>query len=97
MAVLTGFEPATSGLTGRRALQTAPQDRGLSNFQFCTPNGIRTRVTGVKGRRPRPLDDGGSYPDKAEHDSSGAAFISLGRKMTSLIILFFSNLNLPCH
>jgi hypothetical protein len=25
-AVLTGFEPAASGLTGRRALQTAPQD-----------------------------------------------------------------------
>ncbi len=25
-AVLTGFEPASSGLTGRRALQTAPQD-----------------------------------------------------------------------
>ncbi len=24
-ADLTGFEPATSGLTGRRALQTAPQ------------------------------------------------------------------------
>ena len=24
-----------------------------------TPNGIRTRVTAVKGRRPRPLDDGG--------------------------------------
>ena len=24
-----------------------------------TPNGIRTRVTCVKGRRPRPLDDGG--------------------------------------
>ena len=29
-AVLTGFEPATSALTGRRALQTAPQDQ--SNF-----------------------------------------------------------------
>ncbi len=28
-AVLTGFEPATSGLTGRRALQTAPQDRAF--------------------------------------------------------------------
>ena len=26
-AVLTGFEPAASGLTGRRALQTAPQDQ----------------------------------------------------------------------
>ena len=24
-----------------------------------TPNGIRTRVAAVKGRRPRPLDDGG--------------------------------------
>src|SRR5580658_3575983 len=25
-----------------------------------TPNGIRTRAAGVKGRSPRPLDDGGS-------------------------------------
>ncbi len=55
LAVLTGFEPATSGLTGRRALQTAPQDPAV----FRTPNGIRTRVTALKGRRPRPLDDGG--------------------------------------
>src|SRR4051812_15878066 len=54
-AVLTGFEPATSGLTGRRALQTAPQDQLLR----CTPNGIRTRAAALKGRCPRPLDDGG--------------------------------------
>ena len=35
-----------------------------------TPNGIRTRATAVKGRRPRPLDDGGPSPGamtKAEH------------------------------
>src|SRR5690606_23539893 len=27
-------------------------------YQQCDPNGIRTRATGVKGRRPRPLNDG---------------------------------------
>ena len=26
---------------------------------ICTPYGIRTRVTGVRGRRPRPLDERG--------------------------------------
>ena len=25
---------------------------------FGDPSGIRTRVTGVRGRRPKPLDDG---------------------------------------
>jgi hypothetical protein len=25
----------------------------------CTPYGIRTRATALKGRRPRPLDEGG--------------------------------------
>src|SRR5690242_19671532 len=27
-----------------------------------TPNGIRTRVSALKGRYPRPLDDGGGNP-----------------------------------
>jgi hypothetical protein len=70
-AVLTGFEPATSGLTGRRALQTAPQDP-VSDPVRCTPNGIRTRVTALKGRRPRPLDDGGSTDSGPRQVSRGA-------------------------
>jgi integrase len=32
---------------------------GQMPFETDTPNGIRTRATAVKGRRPRPLDDGG--------------------------------------
>ena len=85
-AVLTGLEPATSTLTGWRALQTALQDlasgifvpavlaslslpvfRRSSTCRFPgepwlgrAPNGIRTRVAALKGRCPRPLDDGGS-------------------------------------
>jgi hypothetical protein len=40
VAVPTGFEPAASGLTGRRALQTAPRDRdGLSGW-YAPPTGF---------------------------------------------------------
>ena len=57
LAVLTGLEPATSALTGRRALQ-------LLHRTLRAPNGIRTRATALKGRRPGPLDDeGGPPPD----------------------------------
>ena len=34
-----------------------PADPG--RFTESTPNGIRTRAAAVKGRCPRPLDDGG--------------------------------------
>ena len=70
-ATRTGLEPATSAVTGRRANQL--RYRALSESinisgSYVTlkplqhfvraPNGIRTRVTAVKGRCPRPLDDG---------------------------------------
>ena len=64
-AVPTGFEPATSALTGRRELQTSPRDLACrssalqSPAELRAPNGIRTRATALKGRRPGPLDDGG--------------------------------------
>ena len=70
-AVPTRFELATSALTGRRALQTAPRDLGIA--LTSTPNGIRTRVTCVKGRRPRPLDDGGSCLMGQHNIPEGAA------------------------
>ncbi len=53
-ATLTGLEPATFAVTGRRANQL----RHRALLVLRTPNGIRTRVTAVKGRGPRPLDDG---------------------------------------
>ena len=56
LAVPTGLEPATSGLTGRRELQTSPRDQMKL---ISTPNGIRTRAATLKGWCPRPLDDGG--------------------------------------
>ena len=39
------------------------KEEGLTNFRksfffFGSPNGTRTRVFGVRGRYPRPLDDG---------------------------------------
>ena len=47
LADLTGFEPATSGLTGRRALRAAPQVLGLPG-----PSADRSRST-TTDRRPR--------------------------------------------
>ena len=58
-AVLTGLEPATSALTGRRALQLLHGTLWRPPGGGRTPSGIRTRATAVKGRRPRPLDDEG--------------------------------------
>ena len=55
-ATRTGLEPATSAVTGRHANQL--RYRALRIKLYGDPNGIRTRATAVKGRRPRPLNDG---------------------------------------
>ena len=70
LAVPTGLEPATSGLTGRRELQTSPRDQ----WRYVrTPNGIRTRAATLKGWCPRPLDDGGKKPHPVESTETLAA------------------------
>jgi hypothetical protein len=63
-ATLTGLEPATSAVTGRRANQLRHRAMLLNAGALRaptqrTPYGIRTRATALKGRRPRPLDEGG--------------------------------------
>jgi integrase len=62
-AILTGLEPATSAVTGRRANQLRYRTLLLSARTFCDPNGIRTRAAAVKGRCPRPLNDGAEKRD----------------------------------
>src|SRR5579864_9723622 len=51
-----------------RTLMTLARPKGSRPTR--TPNGIRTRVTALKGRRPRPLDDGGST-DRGEARLAG--------------------------
>ncbi len=60
-ATPTGLEPATSAVTGRRANQLrygALSGLVPKTCKLRIPNGIRTRAAAVKGRCPRPLDDG---------------------------------------
>src|SRR5690349_21867869 len=64
LATPTGLEPATSAVTGRRAnqLRYGALLGGACRTVLRIPNGIRTRAAAVKGRSPRPLDDG-DLPD----------------------------------
>ena len=59
LAVLTGLEPATSTLTGWRANRLLYRTICAGHLADGAPNGIRTRAAALKGRCPRPLDDGG--------------------------------------
>ena len=79
-ATSTGLEPATSAVTGRRANQlrheascgTKPDSTRVASLaRVSTPNGIRTRATAVKGRGPRPLDDGGQGPSTSSRLEPG--------------------------
>jgi hypothetical protein len=45
--------------TSHAATTTDEPERPVSHV-LCAPNGIRTRATALKGRRPRPLDDEGA-------------------------------------
>ena len=69
----TGFEPALpASSTARRPRQMAmrakrrnPHPKGARVSIRGSPDRIRTGVTGLRGRRPRPLDDGATdlHPD----------------------------------
>ncbi len=89
MATLTGLEPATSAVTGRRANQLRHRALLSSMLRVAalrTPNGIRTRATAVKGRRPRPLDDGGLIRISPGYSSTSfvGSFDSLGYRCPNL-------------
>ena len=86
MAERTGLEPATSGVTGQHSNQlnyrsafcfVAYPLAGVAFHFLGVPKGIRTPVTAVKGRCPRPLDDGDAskrnqnQPGGASRDRTG--------------------------
>jgi hypothetical protein len=46
---------------GKKHLPTSARNRrhmALTCGYVCSPDGIRTRATALRGRRPRPLDNG---------------------------------------
>src|SRR3954451_22803437 len=51
----------------RRKMRIAvvPDDFRFHRDQQCSPDGIRTRATALRGRRPRPLDDGAAETSSA--------------------------------
>ena len=71
-ATPTGLEPATFAVTGRRANQL----RHWASLR--APNGIRTRAAALKGRSPRPLDDGDLVVQTCPRRSPAVSTVSIG-------------------
>ena len=55
-----GSEDGASGRESSSAQMRSEGGAQLRPFFISTPNGIRTRVVGLKSRCPRPLDDRGA-------------------------------------
>ena len=98
MAERTGLEPATSGVTGQHSNQLnyrsafcfKPNPLAGVAFHFSTgvPKGIRTPVTAVKGRCPRPLDDGdASKPRELQTQPGGASRDRTGDLYNAIVAL----------
>src|SRR4051794_1772731 len=58
MAVDGGRRPGSTGHGCRRANHKTPARQAFRLVSGCSPDGIRTHATALRGRRPRPLDDG---------------------------------------
>lgn len=60
-------------VAARRADAKSPISRRnwaiLRLLGSCSPDGIRTHATAVRGRRPRPLDDGAGTDPSCQHSS----------------------------
>ena len=79
-ATLTGLEPATSAVTGRHANQLRYRAKLMKLCVMRDPNGIRTRAAAVKGRCPRPLNDGARA---RAHSNRGSSIRAAGRNRQS--------------
>ena len=88
------FEAEPSPLRGRAPRRRAPgwtggarETKKPTRFGWvfhCIPNGIRTRVAAVKGRSPRPLDDGDSGASQMSL-VHGAPCDTTGRRIRSVV------------
>ena len=58
---------------------------------FGVPTGIRTRVTGVKGRCPRPLDDGDVWLKEDGVDYSDCGIVTQAVTFNLLLIYMSRN------